>query len=73
MGLRIVALMGLFALGPGWLEAQGADAPIPQSPQARMKPSRGSVLERKVTSRCLRSGRQEEPALGPPGARGRLG
>jgi hypothetical protein len=37
VGLRIVALMGLFALGPGWLEAQGADAPIPQSPQARMK------------------------------------
>ena len=38
MGLRVVvALVGLFAVVPGWPEAQGADAPIPQNPQARLK------------------------------------
>jgi hypothetical protein len=38
MGLHvIVASVGLFALVPAWPEARGADAPIPQNPQARLK------------------------------------
>ena len=37
MSLRIVAMMGLFAVVPGWGEVRAADAAIPQNAQARQK------------------------------------
>jgi hypothetical protein len=40
VGLRVFALLGLFAIGSGWLEASGAEVPIPQNPQVRIKRQR---------------------------------
>ncbi len=74
MGLRvIVALVGLFAVVPGWPEARGADAPIPQNRQARQKRLREALSWNEKTlvgaydrvgKRSPRWDRQAREALG---------